>query len=66
MADTDADAAIDAALNQPKMVKIDGNEVESRSIDELIKADDHLCRKAAQQKRGLGIVRMRIRAPGAQ
>lgn len=55
---TDSEAASEAlaaALTGPKRVKGDAGEVEQRSIDELIKADQYLAAKCASSRSGRGL-----------
>ena len=65
MADTPEEAAIRAAIKDPKRMRVDQNEVEGRSLDEMTAADDYLDRKAAKAVRGLGVAQFKIRPPGS-
>lgn len=51
----DLDAEIEQAAKDPKSVTVDGETVQSRDIDELIKADRYLAGKTAAAKAKAGI-----------
>jgi hypothetical protein len=52
MADDVDEDVIEASAITPKRVRVDGNEVEQRSVDELIKADEYK-RKVTAAKNGI-------------
>ena len=52
----DLDQSIEDAAKNPKAVAVDGTRVDAQSVDDLIKADQHLTGKAAVKnsaRRGL-------------
>lgn len=56
---------IESAMNQPKKYQVDGEAVESHSLDEMIKADQYLAKKKASKKRFKGIKLFTISTQGA-
>jgi hypothetical protein len=53
---TDLDQTIEDAAKNPKAVAVDGTRVDAQSVDDLIKADQHLAGKEALKnslRRGL-------------
>lgn len=61
---TIAEAILEAALN-PKSVFVDGERVEARSIDELIKAEQHANAKEVAALGGWPLKRFKISPPSA-
>ena len=64
MADELTSTEIITKANEPQRVNIDGNSVDQRSIDDIIKADRYAMTKKAQANRSLGVLFVNTRPPG--
>lgn len=53
MADLSSD--IETAAVQPKAASVDGTNVQARTIDEMIRADEYLAKKTGQSRNHLGL-----------
>jgi hypothetical protein len=51
----DLDETIESVARGPKSVSVDGTKVDAQSIDDLVKADQHLAGKTAIEKPNRGI-----------
>jgi hypothetical protein len=61
----DLDETIESVARGPKSVSVDGTKVDAQSIDDLVKADQHLAGKIAIEKPNRGIRFNKLVPPGA-
>lgn len=65
MPDDEIEDLIRDALEKPASATVDGRSATARSVDELIKADEHLGNKAGRTRSTLPIRMAKLRPPGS-